>query len=33
MLHLKDPGARRGVILAVVFAVVMVPLRTITPRR
>ena len=33
MLDLKDPGARRGAILAVVFAAVMIPLRTITPRR
>ncbi len=33
MLDWKDPGARRGVILAVVFAAVMIPLRTITPRR
>ena len=33
MLHLKDPGARRGFILAVVFAAVMIPLRTITSKR
>lgn len=33
MLDRKDPGARRGIILAVVFAAVIIPLRTITPRR
>ena len=33
MLDRKDPGAKRGAILAVVFAAVMIPLRTITPKR
>ena len=33
MLDLRDPGARRGAILVVVFAAVMIPERTITPRR